>query len=1468
MRKTSLLKGLSLALLLVLCNQTNAQEILSGADANATFPGTSLIRTGKHSSIPSFIKFQQGHELDMDNFQGWIRKNFKMSSNTGLELIGTESDKLGQVHYRYQETLNGKPLEYTMWIVHTKNDKVISMNGLLYADIQAATSPSVSEQDALNHALSHIGADVYKWDIAAEEAHVKRETGDPTATYYPHGELVYVSEEATFKPESYRLAYKFNIYAHKPVSRAIYFIDATTGELIFENEVFHTADAVGSAVTAYSGTQTITADSFGGSYRLRESGRGNGINTYDMNEGTNYGNAVDFTDADNNWDNANAQLDEYATDAHWGAEMTYDYFWLQHGRNSIDGNGFTLNSYVHYDVSFANAFWDGQRMTYGDGNGTWNPLTAIDIAGHEVTHGLTTFTANLVYSAESGALNESFSDIFGTSIENYALPTNWDWLIGEDIGSALRSMSNPNAAGDPDTYFGNNWASLTGPDNGGVHTNSGVQNYWYYLMVEGGSGTNDNADAFNVTGIGWDDASAIAFRNLTVYLGPSSDFAEARFYSIQAATDLFGGCTPQVETTTDAWYAVGVGGPYNPTVIADMTAPYTISCSAPFTVDFQNLSNNGTTYEWDFGDGNTSTANSPSHTYLDTGLYTITLIADGGLCGVDTTVFTDYVDIDTSYACIVIMPNSGSAPTQTSCDGTLYDSGGPSSNYGPNEDAQITIQPIGAATVTIDFILFDIEAGTGGNCNYDYLEVHDGPTTASPLIDTYCNNNVPTTITSSGNALTIVFHSDPGVEDPGFQIDWSCTLPTSPPSAAFVNSVDTTCSGEVTFTDLSGDGPTSWLWDFGDGNTSTLQHPTHDYTTSGDYTVTLTATNQNGSDVETMVDLIHVNLPAPPTGTGDNICTNNTATLSATGTGGNLEWFDQQTGGNSQGTGSTLTTGALSTTTSFWVEEQSPAPLQSVGPADNTFGAGGSFNGDQHLIFDCTSPVTLSTVKVYANGAGNRTIELRDNVGTVLESATINIPDGEQVISLNFSIPVGNDLQLGVTNGSNPDLYRNSNGPSYPYTLGSGEIVINEASPNPPNNLNYYYFFYDWKIQGPDCVSDRTEVVATVNSQADATIDPVSPLCSGDAPVTLTAADPGGTWSGTGVSGASFDPGAAGNGTHTITYTITGTCGDTDTYDVAVSNSHDATIDALPSLICTGDTPLTLTAATSGGTWSGPGVSGDQFDPSAANLGSNNITYTISGSCGDTDNATIMVAETADATIDAYTALLCSGDSPVNLTAANAGGTWSGTGITNGGTGEFDPAVAGAGTHTVTYSISSSCPDSDTEDIVVTATPDATIDAAGPFCREESTYQLTAATAGGSWSADCGSCINATTGEFDPTAAGIGTWTVTYTIPGTCPGSANLSVTVEDCLGLDEVESNFAVYPNPSNGSMVIELSDNISGSVIIQDVSGKNVYSAFFNSDKIQIDLGNQLADGTYFIRIVSEDDSYSGTKRIQIIR
>ena len=197
---------------------------------------------------------------------------------------------------------------------------------------------------------------------------------------------------------------------------------------------------------------------------------------------------------------------------------------------------------------------------------------------HEFSHLVTTNNGNggLNYIGESGALNESFSDIMGIAVKKYVLGNN-NWLIGDDVMinvSNLRSMKNPNVSNDgikgglgepqPDTYHGTYWADVTNTsiDKGGVHANSGVQNYWFYLLSGGGTGTNDINNTYNVTGIGIDKAVQIAYRNLIYYLTPDATFGDARNGSIQAAIDLYGRDSKEHQSVVNAWFAVGVGDKY------------------------------------------------------------------------------------------------------------------------------------------------------------------------------------------------------------------------------------------------------------------------------------------------------------------------------------------------------------------------------------------------------------------------------------------------------------------------------------------------------------------------------------------------------------------------------------------------------------------------------------------------------------------------------------------------------------------------------------------------------------------------------------------------------------------------------------------------------------------------------------------------------------------------------------------
>ncbi len=297
-------------------------------------------------------------------------------------------------------------------------------------------------------------------------------------------------------------------------------------------------------------------------------------------------------------------------------------------------------------------------------------------------------------------------------------------------------------------------------------------------------------------------------------------------------------------------------------------------------------------------------------------------------------------------------------------------------------------------------------------------------------------------------------------------------VPTTPPNVDFSVNQAISCSGIVKFTDLSSDNPISWLWDFGDGQTSTIQNPTHAYLNSGSYSVTLTSTNGIGSNQIVKSNFIIVNIPSAPIVTVNHRCGAGTVDLFATGTG-TIHWFSVPTGGTEIGVGNSFTTPSISSTTTYYTENHTEQSSQFVGPTNDSLN--GSFTiTSTYLTFDCYTACNLVSVSVNANGAANRTFELKNSSNVVLQTVTTNVPTGVSRVVLNFNIPVGTGLRLNVT--SNSQLYRLNSGFAFPYTL-SGIIRITGCS-----TLNRYGLVYDWEIKETDCVSERLPVDAIVDS--------------------------------------------------------------------------------------------------------------------------------------------------------------------------------------------------------------------------------------------------------------------------------------------------------------------------------------------------------------------------------------------------
>lgn len=741
--------------------------LFSGLQAQGEFPWqgrVSEIKIDQTHGLPEFMRFYPDQAITAPEFFDFMRSSLQLRESDSFVFEKMEEDQLGYKHLKFQMTHQGYPIEGAVFKAHTLDGLVMSVNGDFYSMTHSPVS-IISENSAFQQALNHIGATTYKWENPQEENWLQIKENDPAATYYPTGTMVYMKNQLGSTAEAYRLCYRFDIYASAPMSRQDVYVDVENGEVIFVHNMIHTIDDPGLAYTRYSGIRPIVADFNGNDYTLLENGRGAIVETYNMDNTTSYNQAIDFVDDDNFWDTLDLSQVVGGADAHWGAEMTFDYFMQVHGRSSFDGLGSPLRSYVNYGNGYQNAFWNGQEMTYGAGGGNNRPFSSLDVCGHEFTHGLTGNSSGLIYQDESGALNESFSDIFGAAIEFFARPDNANWMLGEDIGG-IRSLSNPNSFMDPDTYHGSNWWFGAG-DNGGVHTNSGVQNFWYYLLTDGGSGTNDNGDAYSVTGLGITKSSAIAFRNNTFYLTPSSTYEDARFYAIQSAIDLYGECSPEMIQTFNAWAAVGVGQPYTGNLQADFVSYDSSSCSTPFEVNFLNTSSSGITYLWDFGDGNTSNDVSPTHYYNSPGVYDVTLIAFGCSTTVDTIFSAAQVTIDNNLPCNINIPTNDSV-VLTSCTGNLFDSGG-GLNYLDNNRSKVVISPAAGGPVSLTFTTFNYAAG-------DYIAIYDGPEDPNNLIGNFFGTTSPGTIVTTTNQLTLVESTNNFNNREGFAASWSCVV--------------------------------------------------------------------------------------------------------------------------------------------------------------------------------------------------------------------------------------------------------------------------------------------------------------------------------------------------------------------------------------------------------------------------------------------------------------------------------------------------------------------------------------------------------------------------------------------------------------------------------------------------------------------------------------------------------------------
>ena len=520
-------------------------------------PGRPLAQSPRGARAVAAVRTAEIRDMDAE---------ITRQERTGaLILRSREADSLvdGRSVARFDQFYRGVRVIGGELVRQEANGQTLSVFGAVYPGIALDAAPALSADDAA--------------DVVAGLTGVRL-----PAARAP--ELVVLPLDAG----GFALAWRARVMT--PSDLVVYFIDARSGDVVLQYSNLETAIGTGKGV--WDDPKKISTTQRNGTYLAQDGMRPTAISTYDMKGNRTrleqiINGQVKPADSDYAADGDNDWTDPAAVDAHAYAGWTYDYWYARFNRQGLDNRNKAMLSFVHpvkredyasqpasvINLYYLNAFYAGDGlMVYGEGlpqNATaggykWTYFSgALDVVGHELAHGITDYSSNLIYRNESGALNEAFSDILGAGVEFYYQPAGSgymkaDYLVGEDLTSPIggfRSMANPAAFGDPDHYS----KRYTGTaDNGGVHHNSGIINHAFYLAVEGGV---NRTSGLSVTGVGAanrDKMEKVFYRAFTQMLPSNATFSLARAATLQAARDLYGSGSDAERALIQAWTAVGV----------------------------------------------------------------------------------------------------------------------------------------------------------------------------------------------------------------------------------------------------------------------------------------------------------------------------------------------------------------------------------------------------------------------------------------------------------------------------------------------------------------------------------------------------------------------------------------------------------------------------------------------------------------------------------------------------------------------------------------------------------------------------------------------------------------------------------------------------------------------------------------------------------------------------------------------
>ncbi|PNE38870.1 MULTISPECIES: M4 family metallopeptidase [Streptomyces] len=526
-----------------------AALLVAGITAANTAGASPAPAATPHGGAPLALSTSHRAELlhDATAATAQTAKALGLGSQEKLVVKDVIKDADGTVHTRYDRTFGGLPVLGGDLVVHTAKGGAVkgvtkaAKASVKVASLTAKIAPKAAALAAESTATKTIGAK--KVDAPAPRKVIWAAKGTPVLAY----ETVVGGVQKDGTPNQLHVI-----------------TDANTGKKLFQFQGIET----GVGNSEYAGKVDLASKKGGSGYELTDDSRG-GHQTFNLS-GSESGGGKLFTNSTDTWgDGKPSNPETAAVDAAYGAQETWDYYKNVHGRSGIKGDGKGATSRVHYGQNYVNAFWDDSCfcMTYGDGEGNNKPLTALDVAGHEMSHGVTSATAGLEYSGESGGLNEATSDIFGASVAFYAKnPTEpGSYFIGKKIdingdGKPLRYMDKPSKDG----QSLDNWSADAG--NVDVHYSSGIANHFFYLLSEGSGAKDANGDHYDsptadgskVTGIGRDKAEKIWFKALTTYMTSTTDYKAAREATVKAATDLYGAGSAEVKGVESAWTGVNV----------------------------------------------------------------------------------------------------------------------------------------------------------------------------------------------------------------------------------------------------------------------------------------------------------------------------------------------------------------------------------------------------------------------------------------------------------------------------------------------------------------------------------------------------------------------------------------------------------------------------------------------------------------------------------------------------------------------------------------------------------------------------------------------------------------------------------------------------------------------------------------------------------------------------------------------